>query len=153
MLYLGIAVFLAVITLLFYLQHWEQRQSAAKRLGRPEGISQELYEFLEKADDAYILTHETAEISCFSKFANSSVCNEVLEAIYKNPAKMFGTRNYRDRTWSVIEQRRNEMILRKEIVHRAIEVKKGISITLGDHLIEYWKISLKPSGFLVEEVS
>lgn len=153
MLYLGIAVLLGITTLLLSHHHMDKRKLAAKRSSRPDNISPELYEFLEQADDAYILTHESAEISCFSKYANSSVCNEVIEAIFKNPAKMFGTKNNRERTWSLIGQYSNEILVRKEITHSPIEVKRGIRITLGDHMVEVWKVSSGPRGFLVEDVT
>jgi hypothetical protein len=122
-------------------------------IGLSEHGSKELIDFLEKADDAYILTHETIEISYFSKYASNAVCNEILEAIYKNPAKLFGTKNYRTRTWSIVEQEQDVIVLRKEIFHRNIEVKKGIHIALGDEIIEEWRISLGPNGFLIVQIS
>ncbi|WP_115995637.1 hypothetical protein [Cohnella lupini] len=151
MAYLGIAVFIAGVLFLFTTSSGANHAKGMRK-GRSELIPPELYDFLEEADDAYILTHQTAEISSFSKYASNSVCNEVLEGIYKKPAKMFGTKNYRDRTWTVIDRQEDEIVLRKEIAHRSIKVKKGIRLTLGDHMIELWTVSLHSRGYLIEEV-
>ncbi|MDQ0885063.1 hypothetical protein QFZ81_000151 [Paenibacillus sp. V4I9] len=145
----------ALIVVIFFLSkmlssiHFSR--SAFKR--KSELISKELFEFLEKADDAYILTHEAIEISFFSKYATSHVCNEVMESIYKNPAKLFGTKKYRERIWCVMQQQKNEIVLRKEISHKRIKVRKGIKVALGDDMVEYWTISHGADGFLVEDVS
>lgn len=118
-----------------------------------EFISKELIVFLEKADDAYILTHETIEISYFSKYVSNNACLGVLEAIYKNPPLLFGTKRYRKRSWSYIKQDKNGILLQKKITHTQIEVKKGIKIALGDEIVEVWRISFNLKVFTVEDIS
>jgi hypothetical protein len=115
--------------------------------------SKALMLFLEKADDAYILTHEAVDISFFSKFASTRVCNQIIDDIHKKPPKLFGTKNYRHRRWSVISQEKDKITVQKEITHKHIEVKRGIRVALGDDMIESWCITLNPNGFCIEEVS
>ncbi|WP_268624624.1 hypothetical protein [Paenibacillus alvei] len=124
----------------------------SQRKSIPDHISSDVYDFLERADDAYILTHESIEISYFSQYATSTLCNEILESIYKNPPKMFGTRKYRVRTWSVLTYEDQGVLLRKELTHIPIKVRRGIKVALGDDMVEFWKISFLSNGYRVEEV-
>lgn len=116
-------------------------------------IDKELLLFLEKADDAYIKTHETVDIQYFSKFATHSLCNQVLDDIHKKPPKMFGIAKHRERKWRLVTEEKNEFTFEKNITHRHIQVKKGIIITLGDDMNEVWLVSNSPKGFLVRDVT
>lgn len=111
-----------------------------------------LINFLEKADDAYILTHATLNIMYFSKFACSRACNDLIEFLYRNPPKMFGSRKTRQREWYIVEQLDHAITLRKSITHRQVKVKRGIKIKLGDDMTEYWEISIRPAGYQVKSI-
>jgi len=119
----------------------------------PQTVSGELFHFLEQADDAYILTHETLEIRFFSPYATNSVCNEIMEAIYQKPPKMFGTRRFRRRSWSIVKHNGSDIVVRKEIVHKPIVMKKGIRVALGDDMVELWTIACNAHGFVVKQVT
>jgi hypothetical protein len=151
-------IFVVLITLLIaiiYLTYFRPKAKFTKVKIKDLTMlaSSDLLDFLEKADDAYILTYETSEIMYFSKYASSAVCHQVLDAIHKNSDRLFGTKKYRKRTWSIIEQKKNEILLRKVVTQKKIEVKYGIKVALGDEIIETWRVSLNPSGYLVEDVS
>ncbi|WP_379356636.1 MULTISPECIES: hypothetical protein [unclassified Paenibacillus] len=111
-----------------------------------------LIAFVEKADDAYILTHATLDIMPFSKFASSKASNELIEFLYRNPPKMFGSKKHRKRSWEVESYKGDSIFLKKTITHRQVKVKRGIKIKLGDDLTEYWEIAVRPNGFRVEAV-
>jgi hypothetical protein len=111
-----------------------------------------LLEFLTEADEAYIRTHETSEIQYFSKFAAHSACHEVMETIFKKPPLLFGVKKHRRRTWTVLEEGEEGILLRKELTHIPVKIKRGLRMPLGDRLIETWRVSFQESGFLVEEV-
>ncbi|RJX39137.1 hypothetical protein D3P09_16730 [Paenibacillus pinisoli] len=115
-----------------------------------------LIAFANKADDAYILTHATLDIMPFSKFATGKVCNELIEFLYRNPPKMFGSRKHRMRTWTVMEYDAARVVLKKEITHRQVKVKRGMRIKLGDEMVEYWDIAMDAGsdpGFVIQEMN
>ncbi|WP_138755923.1 hypothetical protein [Paenibacillus sinopodophylli] len=112
-----------------------------------------LITFLEKADDAYILTHETMDIMLFSKFASSRVCNDLIEFLYRNPPKMFGSRKHRQRNWNIIEYSQHEISIKKTIMHRHVEIKRGMKIKLGDDMVEYWDIAITSGGFRIHAIN
>jgi hypothetical protein len=133
---------------------YQSKKSAAERApGRCGLISEDLLEFLENADDAYILAHETTEIGRFSRFAAGEVCHELLEGIFKNPPKMFGTRKYRRRRWSVIEHDPDWMVIRKQVYHVPVKASKGIYVALGDEMEEIWTISCLERGYRIVDVN
>jgi len=115
-----------------------------------------LIAFANKADDAYILTHATLDIMPFSKFATGKVCNELIEFLYRNPPKMFGSKKHRKRTWTVMAYNDSLITLKKEITHRQVKVKRGMRIKLGDEMVEYWDIAVtakEPLGYKVQAVN
>lgn len=112
-----------------------------------------LIKFVEKADDAYILTHATLDIMYFSKFASSRVCNELIEFLYRNPPKMFGSKKFRKRDWYILDYQKNAITLKKTITHQYVKVKRGMKIKLGDDMVEYWDISIESNGFRVQAVN
>ena len=112
-----------------------------------------LIQFVERADDAYILTHATMDIMHFSKFASGKACNELIEFLYRNPPKMFGSKKHRKREWYIMAHEQKSITLKKVITHRHVKVKRGIKIKLGDEMVEYWHVAITPAGFRVNAVN
>lgn len=116
-------------------------------------IQEELYRFLEYADDGYILAHETNQISYFSPYASATVCHAVMDRIHHGSSKMFGTRSLRIRTWRVCKAGDGYFLIRKSITHKTVEAKQGLRIALGDDMEETWKVSVRSTGYIVDEVN
>ncbi|WP_027088422.1 hypothetical protein [Cohnella panacarvi] len=139
----------ALLWLYFYMKKRELRGTVVGELP----IHDELYRFLEYADDGYILAHETDQISFFSPYASPAVCHAVMDRIHHSPAKMFGTRSLRIRTWRVCKAGDGYYLVRKNITHRTVQAKQGLRIALGDDMEEVWKVSVRPDGYRVEDVN
>ncbi|MCD1257390.1 hypothetical protein B5M42_000885 [Paenibacillus athensensis] len=153
MMYIGTAALFAGMLVLFLFYYAARSQEKEQASEIPQAVTGELLHFLEKADDAYILTHETLEIRFFSRYATNLVCNEIMEAIYQKPPKMFGTRRFRHRSWSIVTQNGSELVVRKELVHKPIVMKKGIRVALGDDMVELWTITCHTHGFIIKQVT
>ncbi|THF73920.1 hypothetical protein [Cohnella fermenti] len=152
MIFLGIAACILLIAI-YTLHRIRSCPPEPKLFGWPESDSAQLLAFLEAADNAYILTHLRKEISYFSKYAAHSVCNEVIDWIFKNPPKMFGTPRSRTRTWTVLDRDPERLIVRKQVLQHQIEVRRGMKVALGDDMVELWNVSRSSGGYLVTEVS
>jgi hypothetical protein len=133
----------------FYMKKREIRGTAVGEIPIPE----ELLRFLEYADDGYILAHETNQISYFSPYASTAVCHAVMDRIQHGTSKMFGTSSLRIRTWSVCKVGDGYYILRKSITHRTVLAKQGMRLALGDDMEETWKVTVRPDGFIVDDVN
>jgi|GEM_PF-1334958 len=121
--------------------------------GAPPSISIFLLDYLERADDAYILTHDTENIAHFSKFASNEVCHEVMDWIWKNPRRMFGTKKHRIRKWQVVELGGDTIVVLKELTHWPVSVRRGMRFSLGDALVERWELSIREGHYRVEAIS
>ncbi|MFB9277194.1 hypothetical protein [Cohnella cellulosilytica] len=126
---------------------------AAMAPGRCELISAELFGFLEEADDAYILAHETTQIGRFGKYATETVCHGLMESIYKNPSRMFGTRKYRRRSWNVVAHDPEWIVVCKRLSHVPVNLGKGIHTALGDDSVEIWTIARLENGYRIIDVN
>jgi len=115
-------------------------------------ISDDLLEFLEQADDAYILSHLMFQIEAFSPYATGAVCNALLDDMYRKPPRMFGTKKYRRRHWSVVEHHPDWLIVRKRLTHEKVKAGRGIYIALGDDMEELWTVSRLADGYLISNV-
>lgn len=146
-----VLVFVAVLYGIYFLIQQERKSELPQR-DYPFDY-EALMKFVEKADDAYILTHATLDIMYFSKFASGKACNELIEFLYRNPPKMFGSRKHRRRSWDVLAHGERYVVLKKSISHRQVKVKRGMRIKLGDDMIEYWEIAVTSSGFEVQAVN
>lgn len=112
----------------------------------------ELYRFLEYADDGYMLAHETNHIEHFSPYASPAVCHDVLERMRQYSPKLFGTPSHRIRTWRVDKAGEGYYLIGKHIAHRAVSAGYGVRIALGDVMEETWRVSVIPGGYRVEDV-
>ena len=139
----------ALIWLYFYLK---KRELGGTVVGDIP-IQEELFRFLEYADDGYILAHETNQISFFSPYASPAVCHAVMDRIHHGPPKMFGTRSLRIRTWRVCKADDGCYLIRKSITHRTVLAKQGMRIALGDDMEETWKVSVRSDGYIVDDVN
>lgn len=130
-----------------------RKRSARAAPGRCGLISDELLDFLEKADDAYILAHESTQIGKFGKYATEEVCHEMMESIFKNPSRMFGTRKSRRRTWNVVAHDPEWVVVRKQLAHAPVKIGRGVYVALGDDVEEIWTIACSPDGYRIVDVN
>lgn len=153
MAYIGIAsVIIAAIIVVSIIRNSAPRLKPSIE-GAPPSLSESLLDYLEQADDAYILTHDTENIAHFSKFASNEVCHEVMDWIWKNPRRMFGTKKHRIRKWEVVELGGDTIVVRKELSHRPVKVRRGMRFSLGDAFVELWELSFRRGDYRVEAIS
>ncbi|GFN30947.1 hypothetical protein [Paenibacillus xylaniclasticus] len=152
MAYIGIASIIAVVIIAASIIRNSVPRFKPSIEGAPLSMSQSLLDYLEKADDAYILTHHTADIAYFSQFASNEVCNEVMDWIWKNPRRMFGTKKHRIRRWQMLQMGGDSIIVRKELTHYPVKARRGIRVSLGDDLIELWELSIRAGNYRVEAI-
>jgi len=105
--------------------------------------SSTLVNFLDCADDAYIMAFRAKNIKPFIPYANAEVCNRVLEEINSAELANFGTRRSRIRRWLVQESTDNSVIVLKEIFHKGISLGDGIEIPLADDVKQLWMVSIE----------
>lgn len=124
----------------------------ARLASRCERISDELFRFLKQADEAYILSHHERTMDAFSRYARGSLCNALLDGIFKKPPKMFGTRKLRRTSWRVVQHDPDWVQVHKRLWHEPVKVARGIYVALGDEMEELWTIAVLENGFQVVDV-
>ena len=112
-----------------------------------------LIDFLEEADDAYILSHQTKQISYFSRYACDSVCTDLLDLMRSQESKLFGTKSYRERTWSVLSEEGESILVKKELTHKHVKIRKGVHVAIGEDMKEHWRIRRVKDSFTVMEIA
>lgn len=106
----------------------------------------QLLQFLENADDAYILAFSSKNIRPLVPYADATVCNAVLCEILSGEDKSFGVAERRDRTWEVILNDGHVASIVKTLSHEPINCGRGMSITLGDNIKQTWDVSVGGDG-------
>jgi hypothetical protein len=104
-----------------------------------------LMQFLEEADEAYIFAHQARQINPFIKYANSTVCDNILDDIrrHNNDPKLFGTKAYRERKWKIISASSNTVTVQKDLTHKHVKIQRGVQVAIGDDMHEIWKVSIR----------
>lgn len=150
--YISVGLNLVLISYIACNKVLNSSKISEEELSANNQIMKSLIEFLEKADDAYITTNQTNRNSPFCEFATNRVCNDVMDVIRSSPPKLFGTKAYRNRKWTFIGEEGNRIKVRKDITYKNIEVKKGIQISIGDNLQEYWTVLRMGDNYVVEDL-
>lgn len=108
--------------------------------------------FLDEADEALIRTYETRQIKWFTSYASSSVLCFVVDKLNSGESILFGTKNYRMRSWSVLENKESVIIVQKQLRHRHVRLNKTIYVAIGEDVDEVWHVSITGNKFLIDYI-
>lgn len=114
--------------------------------------NKEVKEFIERANDRYILAHSNDDPSAFIKYANEDVIMNLEEQISYGSKLMFGLERYRERTIEIIEDLGYSLVVRIKISHKSIKVNKSISIAVGDDVTMIWKLRRDSGAYQVVDI-
>lgn len=108
-------------------------------------------DFLNKADDAYMLVFESKNIKPLTSYADPAVCNAVLQEVLSGKDHYFGAAKLRKRTWQVTLDDGRVVSAVKTVSHEAIKAGRGVSIPLGDAISQVWDVRVDggPTAFKV----
>lgn len=109
---------------------------------RSKNKEAQVVQFLNRADDAYILAHDSKNIRPFAPYADPAVCTKVLSKILSGEDKYFGTSKLRKREWDVQLDGTDVAHVVKRTGHEEIKVGRGITIPLGDPDVQCWDVSI-----------
>ena len=111
-----------------------RKKSAAK--------SSRVVSFLDKADDAYMLSFESKNVKPLSVYADPAVCTAVLAEILSGEDRYFGASKLRKRSWEVLLDDGRKVRAIKHVGHESINCGHGMCIPLGDRETQVWDISV-----------
>ena len=110
-----------------------------------------LKSFLNKADDAYIKAFQYRMLGDFADYAVSSVYAEVQQKIIYRNNRIWGTEDFRKRTWFIVSACADEIVVRKELTFKTVKFGHTF-VPLGDELVEYWSVIKQGKHYKIKEI-
>lgn len=115
-------------------------------------IPSDLYAWLEMADESYIRTYFQKDTCYFAPYATDSIINDLYDDITIKPERLFGTRRYRNREWTLLEVHTTGYVLKKVVTHQHINVGAGIMVPLGDNITQEWTVEKIYGKYTVTDI-
>jgi hypothetical protein len=142
-----IAVFLAVSVIVNIALFARKRRAPPGEIGtaQPAWNQKALYDFLEEADEKYMLAFTARNIKLFADYCTVPCAQEVQNRILYYEQRNFGLPNKRKRKWTIIKTEDDSILLKKELTHAR---EKKTHFTTGDDITEHWRVTYN-SKFLV----
>lgn len=109
--------------------------------------------FLEEADEALIRAYETKQIAGFTKYASNEVLRFISEKLNSEKPRLFGTKNYRTRNWTILSNQESMIRVKKELRHSHVKLNKGIYVAIGEDVDEFWEVHKISIGFQINMIS
>lgn len=109
-------------------------------------IPKRLKEFLNNADDAYMLAYATKNVTPMIPYADPAVCTALLQEILSGEEQYFGTSNLRNRKWSYVKMNGSTIQVVKELKHTPLSCGRNMAIALADAVDQFWDIRVDEDG-------
>lgn len=117
------------------------------------GVSDDLYEFLEEADKLYIKAFETRSVSVMKDFFTRKCCKEIGNWIVAEASsRYFSDERFRTTTWIPISITSTQAILHKKVVYKDIRLNLTKTMKVSEDYVEEWTVQVSPDEFWVEHV-
>ena len=111
----------------------------------------DLFKFLDKADDAYMKALESKNLTYFQPYASLAVLRR-LQNRMKAEEPYFGLARYRKRTWSIVSVTQELYTIEKNLSHDNIKVTTTVIIPLGEDVHELWTVEQVGGKFTVTDI-
>lgn len=118
------------------------------------GIPNDLYEFLEEADELYIRSFETRSIGVLKDFFTRDCCYVISRwIIAEASSRYFSDKKFRETTWTILNQTPTEVTLMKECIYKDIKLNLSRTMKVSDDYKEEWVVKITPEEFWVTAVT
>lgn len=122
---------------------------------RNKGVAKsKLIAFLDDADDALTLAYEQKDVRAAIPFLQNRLLDAVVEEIAsgRDLTQELGLAKYRIRTWGSPIVNGADLIVRKQIRHKDVQIHGMIGIPVGDNIDEDWYVTQDTRGFVVTDI-
>lgn len=116
------------------------------------GISQDLYDFLEAADNAYIQMYQSKSIKTFTPYASRELLYNLADMLPEADLRLFGSDKYRRREWLLVDNSSVFFRVKKQVTYKNIELRSGIKVALGDDMEEVWTVTRVNNKYCVMNI-
>lgn len=119
---------------------------------RKDKTPNDIIEYLEAADDAYMDAFETKDVSAFSKYCTRDVAYFVRDLVLSDTEQVFGLKRYRHREWCLVSDGDVIRVYFKKITHDPVEVIHRIAIAIADDISEEWTLERQDSRYVITDI-
>ena len=118
------------------------------------GLPDDLYEFLEEADERYIRAFETRSIGLLKEHFTRDCCYAISRWILAEASsRYFCDEKFRTTTWTVVSETPERVELEKECIYKDIKLTISRSMKVSDDYKELWSVIISPTEFWVDSVT
>lgn len=111
-------------------------------------------EFLELADEAYLLTFKQLDMKHFAKYSSRQLYMNIYRSLTLERPWACVSDKFKKTTWSLIETEGDDFLATKETVFDKVNVSKQLKLSVADDYKELWGVSRNTIGeYIVERIT
>jgi hypothetical protein len=105
-------------------------------------LPDQVLEFLDKADKAYMESYKTQSVRSFRDYAARDCEVKIAQSVRSGVPRYFGSEKHRTTTWTLISQTASRLLVKKEVVFHNVRVGGSLSIHIAEDYNELWEIEI-----------
>jgi hypothetical protein len=112
-------------------------------------------DFLERADEAYLLTFKQMDMSYFAKFASRNLYMMIYRSLTSERSWVGVSNKFKKVTWTMIEQdKEGSFLASKDTIFDKVNVSRQLKLSVADDYRELWGVIKSIDGnYTVERIS
>lgn len=108
-------------------------------------------DFLEEADEAYLMTFKQMDMKYFAKFASRTLYMNIYRTLSVDRPWAGVSNRFKKTKWSMVDESKTGFRCTKSTVFDKVNVTKQLKLSVADDYVELWYISKTDSGKLTVE--